>query len=199
MASVLKSTGFLWVLTLVITRLHILHNAYIHHRQRIEDESWLLLQCQDPAFYANLKQHVKLCTEVQENKSQNSFLVALNETMAVTSMCGTVSCTDLWHAVRDGGLSLATSLVVIAIIMVVIILPLINLGLRIIGERNYFIESNYPCVERGGGWHPPTRLLNAQQPPHAYAMDGWDAQPPFRSLHLIGGVVQGAASDKKCL
>ncbi len=28
------------------------------------DERWLLLQCADPDFYSNLRQHSDLCTEV---------------------------------------------------------------------------------------------------------------------------------------
>lgn len=178
------------MLTLVITRFQLFHNAYIHHHQTIEDESWLLDQCQDPAFYANLKQHVKLCTEVQENKLRSSYLVALNETMSATSMCGTVACMDLIKYVRDGGLSIATTVAIMAVIMVIIVLPLVNLGLRIIGEHNYFIDSNYPSVENAYSFvqTPPT----LQYPSHA--IDSWYTSGGVVDMQLVGG---GGGCNKK--
>ena len=54
----------LWLATFVIVRVYALHEAYVAEVGRRSDERWLLDRCQDPEFYANLRQHSNLCTEV---------------------------------------------------------------------------------------------------------------------------------------
>jgi hypothetical protein len=54
----------LWLATFLIVRAYAMHEAYIAEVGRRSDEKWLLNQCQDPDFYANLRQHSNLCTEV---------------------------------------------------------------------------------------------------------------------------------------
>ena len=55
----------LWLCTFLITRAYALHEAYVAEVGKRSDERWLLDQCLDPEFYANLKQHSNLCTEVR--------------------------------------------------------------------------------------------------------------------------------------
>ena len=54
----------LWLATFVVTRSYALHEAYQAEVGQQSDERWLLQQCQLPEFYANLRQHSNLCTEV---------------------------------------------------------------------------------------------------------------------------------------
>ncbi len=61
----LVSFWMLWATTFVVTRLYALHEAYVWEVGKRNDERWLLQQCLDPEFYANLKQHSDLCTEVR--------------------------------------------------------------------------------------------------------------------------------------
>eukprot|EP00961_Rhodomonas_salina_P024663 332250-Rhodomonas_salina.2 len=141
------SVAILWVLTVVCTRLYLFHNAYIHHLQTIEDERWLLFQCQDPAFFANLKQHVSLCQQVEENARRTPVLVALNETVSVSSLCGAISCWDLIYYVQNGGMSMVTVLSVTALALVAIVIPTANIVSRWIKESA--AGSEYTCIERG--------------------------------------------------
>lgn len=54
----------LWLAAFVVTRTYALHMAYQAEVGRRNDERWLLRQCEDSDFYANLRQHSNLCTEV---------------------------------------------------------------------------------------------------------------------------------------
>lgn len=54
----------LWITALCITRMYALHEAYVEEAGRRNDERWLLNKCEEPEFYANLRQHSNLCTEV---------------------------------------------------------------------------------------------------------------------------------------
>eukprot|EP00961_Rhodomonas_salina_P231527 3127349-Rhodomonas_salina.1 len=95
LSTILMSVGMLWTLTIIVTRIHVFHNAYIHQLQAVEDERWLRFQCEDSTFFANLGQHVSLCQQVQENAKRNVILVALNETMSTSSLCGAVHCHEI--------------------------------------------------------------------------------------------------------
>jgi hypothetical protein len=64
MRNAVLSFWTLWVFTFVVTRLYALHEAYVFEVGKRNDERWLLSQCADPEFYANLKQHSDLCTQV---------------------------------------------------------------------------------------------------------------------------------------
>ena len=55
----------LWLVAFVVTRSYALHAAYQAEVGRRMDERWLLEQCRQPEFYANLRQHSDLCTEVK--------------------------------------------------------------------------------------------------------------------------------------
>ena len=55
----------LWLTAFVIVRVYALHEAYVAEAGKRSDERWLLEKCQDLEFYANLRQHSNLCTEVQ--------------------------------------------------------------------------------------------------------------------------------------
>lgn len=137
LSTMLTSIGLLWVLTMLITRVHLFHNAYIHHLQIIEDEKWLLQQCHDPAFFSNLKQHVALCTQVQENAQRNPVLVALDATLATSSLCGTVACSDVMYYMQTGGFSLISLLALGALALIVVIIPAANVLLRFVHDWAY--------------------------------------------------------------
>jgi hypothetical protein len=54
----------LWLFAFLVARGCALHDAYVAERVKRSDEMWLLERCSDPEFYANLRQHSTLCTEV---------------------------------------------------------------------------------------------------------------------------------------
>ena len=68
-----------WLVSFVVTRIYALHEAYVAEVGKRNDERWLLKQCSDPEFYANLRQHSDLCTEVANNARASLFLRALNK------------------------------------------------------------------------------------------------------------------------
>lgn len=93
--NVLTSLWLMWATMFVVSRIYLLHDAYISASNRRTDEQWLLRQCKDPEFYSNLRQHTDLCTEVEKNARASLFLTALNSVASQTHACGTVSCLDL--------------------------------------------------------------------------------------------------------
>ena len=57
----------------------MLHRVYTSQSSRIADESWLRVQCMDPIFFANLKSHTMVCSEVEDNFRVGAFWFALAE------------------------------------------------------------------------------------------------------------------------
>ena len=107
--SILVSLWLVWSATFVISRLFLLHDAYISEANKRVDEQWLLQKCKEPEFYSNMRQHSDICTEVAKNARSNLLLKALNSVAAQTHACGTTSCLDLiftmfsrlgWHIWR---------------------------------------------------------------------------------------------------
>lgn len=105
--SILMSLWLVWSLAFVISRIFLLHDAYISESNKRADERWLLDRCREPEFYSNLRQHTDLCTAVEKNARSSLFLTALNSVASKTHACGTTSCVDVvfsifsrlgWHA-----------------------------------------------------------------------------------------------------
>lgn len=138
----------LWGCAVVVMRVYLFHTFYIHHLQTIEDEQWLLRQCSDPAFFANLKQHVGLCAQVQENAQRSPFLVALNETMQNSSLCGVVQCWELVQHIQGAGLSAVVLASVAAVLLVAVVLPAANIVTRFLQESTSMSHSMH-AVETG--------------------------------------------------
>lgn len=74
----------LWLGTFAITRTYALHEAYMSEVGRRNDEQWLLLQCASPEFYANMRQHSHLCTEVSSGCHRFAPLVEMNFSISFT-------------------------------------------------------------------------------------------------------------------
>ena len=101
-----------WSIAFAVTRLYYLQEEYIAEVGKRRDETWLLRQCNDPEFYANLRQHSDICTEVENNARASLLLRALSKVMERSMhICGNVSCTEAiytlgfrmgWHAVIIG-------------------------------------------------------------------------------------------------
>lgn len=143
--------SILWFATIIISRIYVFHNAYIHHMQTKESNQWLLIQCDDPAFYANLGQHVDICTNVREKDRESILLAALNDTLLTASLCGTMDCFDILTHLQSGGLSLVSTIALILVIITIIIIPTLHTGYKIITDFKYHREWNTPCLERGPG------------------------------------------------
>ena len=58
------------------------HETYFKYSEKIESERWLLAQCKDPEFFANLRQHSELCFLVESNHRVGAFMLALKEAIS---------------------------------------------------------------------------------------------------------------------
>lgn len=85
---------WMWLATFVVSRLYLVHEAYIEEAGKRSDERWLLDKCHDPEFYSNIRQHTDLCTEVANNARSSLLLKALHKVASATHLCGQSSCTD---------------------------------------------------------------------------------------------------------
>lgn len=182
---VVMSSVMLWVVAVIVMRVYMFHTFYIHHLQTIENEKWLLKQCAEPAFFANLKQHVTLCAEVQENAQKNSFLVALNETMKNSSMCGMVQCWDFLQQIQNMGLTTVVVLSAVGVLMVAVVLPVVNVVSRFMDESS-LLSGGLDVAELGGGRDNSVTVF---EPNNVYGGSYW------RSGHVGSGMVLGAELD----
>lgn len=60
----------------------VFHETYFKYSEKIESERWLLTQCKDPEFFANLRQHSELCFHVESNHRVGAFMLALKEAIS---------------------------------------------------------------------------------------------------------------------
>ena len=63
----------MYAMMFMVSRIHILHEAYAAGIQLRDDESWLLQQCESHDFYHNMKQHSGLCDEVKAKHNSIVF------------------------------------------------------------------------------------------------------------------------------
>jgi hypothetical protein len=85
---------FMWMTTFSVSRMYLLHEAYIEETNRRSDEQWLLKQCNNPEFYSNIRQHTDICTEVAKNAKSSLLLKALYKVASSTHICGRESCME---------------------------------------------------------------------------------------------------------
>jgi hypothetical protein len=98
MASMLKlmvvCLGVFWIVSFTVGRLFIFVETYTSTLRILKDEEWLRIQCAQPEFYSNMRQHTDLCNDVRRNFERSPFLIALNEVAGTAHLCGRHSCAD---------------------------------------------------------------------------------------------------------
>ena len=94
-----------WTASFLVLRVAVFVDAWQQAVRVQQDEAWLRLQCADPEFYTNMRQHTDLCTEVRRNAEQIPFLQALSAVANTAHLCGRYSCADaVLYLSRGGGL-----------------------------------------------------------------------------------------------
>ena len=88
------SLGVFWSVSFVVSRLFIFYEAYVDFQGILKDEEWLRVQCTQPEFYSNMRQHSDLCNDVRRNAERSPVLIALNEVAGTAHLCGRHSCMD---------------------------------------------------------------------------------------------------------
>ena len=95
--------GVFWIVSFSVGRIFVFYETYTETMRLLKDETWLRVQCADPSFYSNIRQHADLCTGVQRNFERGAILVALNAVANTAHLCGRHSCADAVIYVSRGG------------------------------------------------------------------------------------------------
>ena len=98
---IMGSMMSLYATLFLVSRIHMLHEAYVAGHQLRQDENWLLEQCDLHEFYHNMKQHSSLCDEVKAKHNSIIFLDALQHVVNNTYLCGYQPCSTLLSALID--------------------------------------------------------------------------------------------------
>ena len=102
--SIMVALTVFWGISFLIVRVVVFIEAWRDAQSTRQDESWLLSQCQSPAFFANMRQHTDICLQVQRNAERSPALAALNAVANTAHLCGRQSCLDaLVNLVDNGG------------------------------------------------------------------------------------------------
>lgn len=96
--SLAVSFWIIWVSTMILSRIHVFHRAYVSENQKVADEKYLLEKCMDAEFYSNIRQHTSICTEVAENARSSVLLKSLHVMAQTTHLCGESPCSEVIRA-----------------------------------------------------------------------------------------------------
>lgn len=112
----------LYATLFMVSRIHILHDAYSRANQLREDETWLLEQCKLHEFYHNMKQHSGLCDEVQAKHNSILILDALQHVVNNTYLCGYQPCSALISSMIDWAMGRG-AMIMIWVAGIMLVLP----------------------------------------------------------------------------
>jgi hypothetical protein len=84
---------------LAVTNAHRFHLALTARRLAEKNNAWLAEQCKSPDFYANMREHSRLCDEVALAQADALWLHALRDVFDASRPCGEAACAQL---VADG-------------------------------------------------------------------------------------------------
>jgi hypothetical protein len=97
---------YMLLLGLAISRFYIFYDVYIQENTKKNEDAWLRIQCKNPEFYSNIRQHTDLCSEVEQHAQSWIFLTALNAMFAKNQWCGTKkTCAEYVHSLLVQGVA----------------------------------------------------------------------------------------------
>lgn len=89
---------YISVTGIFISRFYIFYEVYTAESVKKREDAWLRVQCKNPEFYSNLRQHTDLCTQVEQHARSWIFLTALNAMAMRNQWCGSQkSCAEYFH------------------------------------------------------------------------------------------------------
>lgn len=89
---------YMALLGICVSRIYIFYEVYAAETVKKKEDAWLRVQCKDPQFYSNLRQHTDLCSQVEKHAQSSIFLTALNAMVMQNQWCGSKkSCADYLH------------------------------------------------------------------------------------------------------
>ena len=92
-----------WSISFITGRVFVFYEAYTNITLVQRQDEWLRLQCSEPGFYTNMRQHADLCAKVQLNFERIPLLVGLNAVANTAHLCGRHSCADAIIYLSNGG------------------------------------------------------------------------------------------------
>jgi hypothetical protein len=144
-ASMLKlmvvALSVFWIISFSIGRIFIFYEAYTSVLRVHKEEGWLRIQCGDPNFYTNMRQHTDLCASVQRNCERIPFLVGLNAVAETAHLCGRYSCADAIIYISNGGWPV---LLTVAIVCVFAPMLLMKVGRLVVQDHSSSYTSQLP-------------------------------------------------------
>ena len=130
-----------WIISFSIGRVFIFYEAYTSVLRVLKEEAWLRLQCGDPNFYTNMRQHTDLCANVQRNFERIPFLVGLNAVAETAHLCGRYSCADAVIYISNGGWPV---LVTVGVVCLFAPMLLMRLGKLIVQDHGSGYTAQLP-------------------------------------------------------
>ena len=161
---VLGSFVSMYAMMFMVSRIHILHEAYAAGIQLRDDESWLLQQCESHDFYHNMKQHSGLCDEVKAKHNSIVFLDALQHVVNNTYLCGYEPCSTFVTTLIDWALGRGAMITIWAAAMM-LVLPTLFVP---IWRRFLNTQADHRMHQL---YHKPygeTHYIQNHEPPHIY-------------------------------
>lgn len=76
-SSLVQYLSWLATLAWVLSKVPVFQRAYAAHKQKLLDDAWLRAQCNQPAFFARMRQHTDVCDRVQDAFNRPPILVGL--------------------------------------------------------------------------------------------------------------------------
>ena len=137
----------LWVVTVLCDRVYAFHTTYRDEVARRADEEWLWKNCRDPVFYANLKGHTDVCTQVESNARRNLLLFSARQVMQGAYLCGALTCGEQVVALAAWFLQLSTPFMVLVSVMAVVCPLVLVQVLRVV------VEAFRPVHHAAGGFY----------------------------------------------
>lgn len=159
----------LWTSIFLFTRVYLFYEAYQNESKKKEDERWLRIQCKEPEFYSNLKQHTDLCNQVEINARRSTFLTALHIVLDNTYLCGYESCLSLLANVTSwmvgAGLPVMIGLLVIVLLIPTLLYPCFRIYLDRMADRRIMSIYNAPYgIDKYMESHRTSPILSLQDP-----------------------------------
>lgn len=137
-----------WMATFVLSRAHMMLQAYTDFHEIREDESWLLGQCKTDEFYSKMKQHSSLCDEVAHKAKDVLMLKAMRHVLDNSYLCGYDPCSELLDRVvlwaLGRGLLFTVCFLAVLVLGPVLVLPMYRKQVDRVAEERLRLAYSAP-------------------------------------------------------
>jgi hypothetical protein len=177
----------LWFVALVVNFVIILKNEHMLLTEKLLEDEWLLVQCEDPVFAARLHLYNDPCSHARHRTHMNIYIIAFHRTLDQVFLCGSYSCEGLvWmllEKVRSNLVLFFCVLIVLLVLVPIVLFPLWRRWTEQVGEAHIRDKFNMPygfnpALVHGGHDYGNNHLYS----PHMYATPAHMSQLTGRSF-----------------